>query len=51
MRNFITCNSATTNRMIMSRRMRWAGHIASIWEKRNVYSVLVGQPEETIRKT
>jgi hypothetical protein len=32
--------------MIMSRRMRWAGHVASIREKRNAYSILVGNPEE-----
>jgi len=30
-------------RVIRSRRMRWAGHIARMWEKRNVYRVLVGE--------
>ena len=30
---------------IKSRRMRWAGHVARIGEKRGVYSVLVGKPE------
>jgi hypothetical protein len=30
--------------MIKSRRMRWAGHVARI-EKRNVYRILVGEPE------
>jgi hypothetical protein len=25
--------------------MRWAGHVARIWEKRNAYRILVGQPE------
>jgi hypothetical protein len=26
--------------------MRWAGHVARIGEKRNVYRLLVGKPEE-----
>jgi hypothetical protein len=26
--------------------MRWAGHLARIGEKRTVYRVLVGKPEE-----
>jgi hypothetical protein len=30
--------------MIKSRRMRWAGHIARMGEKRNAYRVLVGKP-------
>jgi len=25
-------------RVIKSRRMRWAGHVARLWEKRGVYS-------------
>jgi len=32
-------------RMIKSRRMRWAGHVAGIGEGRGVYRVLVGKPE------
>jgi hypothetical protein len=32
--------------MIKSRRMRWAGHVARIWETRNAYRILVGKPEE-----
>jgi hypothetical protein len=31
--------------MIKSRRMRWAGHIAQMGEKRNAYRILVGIPE------
>jgi hypothetical protein len=31
--------------MIKSRRMRWAGHVAHMEEKRNAYTVLVGKPE------
>jgi hypothetical protein len=30
----------------MSRRMRWAGHVARMGEERNVYKVLVGKPKE-----
>jgi hypothetical protein len=33
-------------RIIKSRRMRWAGHAAQMGEKRNVYRLLVGKPEE-----
>jgi hypothetical protein len=32
-------------RMIKSRRMRWAGHVARMGEKRNAYRILVGKPE------
>ena len=32
-------------RMIKSKRMRWAGHVARTGERRGVYSVLVGKPE------
>jgi hypothetical protein len=32
-------------RIIKSRRMRWAGHIARTGEKRNPYRILVGKPE------
>jgi hypothetical protein len=31
---------------IKSRRMRWAGHVARTGERRGVYRVLVGKPEE-----
>jgi hypothetical protein len=31
--------------MIKSRRMRWAGHIALVGEKRNAYRLLMGKPE------
>ena len=33
-------------RIIKSRRMRWAGHVARVGERRVEYSVLVGKPEE-----
>jgi hypothetical protein len=38
-------NSPNTIRMIPSRRMRWAGHVARMEEKRNAYRILVGKPE------
>jgi hypothetical protein len=31
--------------IIKLRRMRWAGHVARMGEKRNVYRLLVGNPE------
>ena len=32
-------------RVIKSRRMRWAGHVARMGEERQVYRVLMGKPE------
>jgi hypothetical protein len=32
-------------RMITSRRIRWVGHLARIWAKRNGRRILVGKPE------
>ena len=32
-------------RVIKSRRMRWAGHVARMSEERGEYRVLVGKPE------
>ena len=32
-------------RVIKSRRMRWAGHVARMGEERGMYRVLVGKPE------
>ena len=38
--------SPNTVRVIKSRRMRWAGHVARMGEERvGVYRVLVGKPE------
>jgi len=37
--------SPNTVRVIKSRRMRWAGHVARMGERRGVYRVLVGKPE------
>jgi hypothetical protein len=32
-------------RVIKSKRMRWAGHVARIGEGRDVYRILIGRPE------
>jgi hypothetical protein len=37
--------STNITRMIKSRRMRWAGHVTLMWEKRNAYIILVGKLE------
>jgi hypothetical protein len=37
--------SPSVIRMIQPRRMRWAGHVARMGEKRNAYMLLVGKPE------
>jgi hypothetical protein len=38
-------SSPSIIRMIKSMRMRWAGHIARMGEKRNLYRFLMGMPE------
>jgi hypothetical protein len=38
-------SSPSIIRIIKSRRMRWAGHIARMGEKRNAYRLLVGKSE------
>jgi hypothetical protein len=38
-------SSPSIIRMIKSRRMRWAGHVARMGLKRNAYRILVGNPE------
>jgi hypothetical protein len=38
-------SSPSTIRIIKSRRMRWAGHVARLGEKKNAYRLLVGKPE------
>jgi hypothetical protein len=40
-----TYSLASIIRITNSRRMRWAGHVARIGEKRNAYRVLVGKLE------
>jgi hypothetical protein len=38
-------SSPSIIRMIKSRRMRWARHVARMGEERNAYRLLVGKPE------
>jgi hypothetical protein len=38
-------SSPSVIRIIESRRMRWAGHVALMGEKRNAYRLLVEKPE------
>jgi len=38
-------SSPSIVRVIKSRRMRWAGHVARMGERRGKYRVLVGKPE------
>jgi hypothetical protein len=44
--NYLYC-SPNMVQVMKSRRMRWAGHVASMAERRGVYRVLVGKPEGT----
>jgi hypothetical protein len=37
-------SSPSIIRMVKSRRMRWAGHVARMGEKRNAYRTLVRKP-------
>jgi hypothetical protein len=45
---FISIENSLPNieRLIKSRRIRWAGHVARMGEGRGVYRVLVGKPRE-----
>jgi hypothetical protein len=38
-------SSITIIRVIKSRRMRWAGHVARMGKGRGAYRILVGRPE------
>jgi len=38
-------SSPSIVRVIKSRRMRWAGHVARMGEGKGLYTVLVGKPE------
>jgi hypothetical protein len=38
-------SSPSIIRITKLRRMRWAGHVARIGEKKNVYRLLVGKPK------
>jgi hypothetical protein len=38
-------SSPSINKIMKSIRMRWAGHVVRMGEKRNAYRLLVGKPE------
>jgi hypothetical protein len=38
-------SSPSIVRVIKARRMRWAGHVARVWDVRGAYNILVGRPE------
>jgi hypothetical protein len=38
-------SSPSIIRMTKSRRVRWAGYVAPVGEKKNAYRILVGKPE------
>jgi len=38
------CSSPNIVWVIISRRMRWSGHVVRMWECRGAYRVLVGKP-------
>jgi hypothetical protein len=39
------CSSPNIVRVTKSRRMRWAGHVALVGNRRDTYRVFVGRPE------
>ena len=43
MRNFIVCTIHLI-RVIKSRRLRWAGHVARMEEGRSAFKILTGKP-------
>jgi hypothetical protein len=45
------CSSPIIIRIIKSKMMRWAEHVARMGERRNVYSLLTGKPEGKILLT
>jgi hypothetical protein len=38
-------SSPNSIQVIKSRRVRWVGHVACMWERIGVYRILVGKPE------
>ena len=45
MSSFFTMNYLSSVRVVKSKKMRWAGHVARMGQGRGVYRVLVGKPE------
>ena len=44
MRSFIVCAVHLIVRVIKSRRLRWAGHVARMEEGRSAFKILAGKP-------
>ena len=44
MTNFIVCTVHLIVRVIKSRRLRWAGHVARMEEGRSAFKILTGNP-------
>jgi hypothetical protein len=42
---YALCSSPNIIRVIKTRRLRWAGHVARMGERRGAYRALVGKPE------
>jgi hypothetical protein len=42
--SFVTCAPHQMFGVIESKRMRWAGHVARVGEKRSAYRILVMKP-------
>jgi hypothetical protein len=48
--NEVLHNMYSSSRILKFRRIRFAGNIARLWEKRNTYRILEGMPEgKTLR--
>jgi hypothetical protein len=43
--SLLSISSPIIIRIITSKRMRWAGHVARMGEKKNVYRLLIGKQE------
>jgi hypothetical protein len=41
-------SSPSIIRIVKSRMIRWAGHVARMGEKRNAYRLLVGKPDQDV---
>jgi hypothetical protein len=42
---FLLCNRSTNIIRVIKSRLRWAGHVVRVGERRSPYRVLVGKPE------
>ena len=44
MRNFIVCTVHLIVRVIKSKRLRWAGHVAKMLEGKSAFKILTSKP-------